>query len=558
MKDGYRTMRLAAALACGLAVASTASSQEDANALIQSLYGQRIAAAEKTIGGSDDAAVGKDLLAAAQKAESSPSLLIALCLRTYDLCRKHPDGWETAGAAMHLLQAKAPARQEEVSAKLAELYRTMYARGTASQRRDAGEKLADLLLEMAHAARGGRRYAEAAKLAREALALAATLNTGARMAAAAASKQYDSFALAAAKAEGLRKQLSGDANTAGKARNDLITLLVVELDDPNAAAKVLTAEADEVLRTYVPMAAKPMEQLSAGALAELAAWYRSLAARGPQGAKAIALRRARDYCERHGADKGVQADEAARLKATLTLEEIQRELAKCDDDPVVARLLKTAVAAYSFERESFFRKGPALCLRDLSGKNNHGLVHGVRAVAGLAGGAGEFGNGDSVEIANAPSLQITGDQTIAMWLWPSALGARRNPYDKAYGGEGTMTLEPSGEIHYYHGTAGANAGPYHAMLTGKGIAAGEWSHVVLVRDMKRRKVRWYVNGKMVAEATTPYAKAAASTCAIRLGHGYAGQYLGKMDEFLLLGAALSEGDVMALYQFGKAGKALGR
>ena len=42
-----------------------------------------------------------------------------------------------------------------------------------------------------------------------------------------------------------------------------------------------------------------------------------------------------------------------------------------------------------------------------------------------------------------------------MWLRPTQLGVRRNPWNKAYGGEGTWTLEPTGDVNGYYGVAGS-------------------------------------------------------------------------------------------------------
>lgn len=64
------------------------------------------------------------------------------------------------------------------------------------------------------------------------------------------------------------------------------------------------------------------------------------------------------------------------------------------------------------------------------------------------------GSNDVVSVANSTSLQVTGDQTIVMWLKPLQLGARRNPIAKAYGGEGTITFEPGNTLNYYWGTGG--------------------------------------------------------------------------------------------------------
>ena len=47
-----------------------------------------------------------------------------------------------------------------------------------------------------------------------------------------------------------------------------------------------------------------------------------------------------------------------------------------------------------------------------------------------------------------------------MWVKPYNFSARRNFYDRAYGGEGTITQETNGALTYFWGTNGGNSTPY--------------------------------------------------------------------------------------------------
>src|SRR5690606_29103281 len=80
-------------------------------------------------------------------------------------------------------------------------------------------------------------------------------------------------------------------------------------------------------------------------------------------------------------------------------------------------------------------------------------------LAGAPTSALRFDGGDDyVAFGNSPELQITGDQTIEFWLNPTDFNARRNPIAKAYGGEGTMTIETDGRVNYFYGITGGNSG----------------------------------------------------------------------------------------------------
>jgi hypothetical protein len=133
---------------------------------------------------------------------------------------------------------------------------------------------------------------------------------------------------------------------------------------------------------------------------------------------------------------------------------------------------------------------------------------------------------------NCGNISITGSETIEMWLQATNLSQRRNPFNKAYGGEGTMTIETSGIINFFYGTSGADSGTFQTFGTPAGtVTANKWIHLALVRDLVvPRTLRWYVNGVQVAFATASYAAATASANTLRLGKGYVYCHNGMLDE----------------------------
>ena len=140
--------------------------------------------------------------------------------------------------------------------------------------------------------------------------------------------------------------------------------------------------------------------------------------------------------------------------------------------------------------------GAPLVAVDSSGSGIDGTLTNMDGTewtpSGKAGGALEFdGTDDYVDLGNPSALQITGNQTICLWLRPDVLNKRQNPYAKAYGGEGTWTLEMNGTINYYYGSAGRNSSPYSSYAMSKALKVGQWAHVAVVRDLKSREVTWY-------------------------------------------------------------------
>ncbi len=167
----------------------------------------------------------------------------------------------------------------------------------------------------------------------------------------------------------------------------------------------------------------------------------------------------------------------------------------------------------------------------------------------------EFNGTDGhVDLGNPSELQITGDQTIALWVYPNALGVRQNPYAKAYGGEGTITIEPTGMIHYYYGTSGANAHPYQGFNTGAGrINAGEWSHIAIVRDLTNMQLNWYINGVLANSGAASYAAAVISSNSALIGQGYVNNFNGRINNLAVFDRALEDTEIQEHYDAATVG-----
>jgi len=149
------------------------------------------------------------------------------------------------------------------------------------------------------------------------------------------------------------------------------------------------------------------------------------------------------------------------------------------------------------------------------------------------------GTDDYVNLANPTALQITGDMTIEMWLYPTDFSERRNPFAKAYGGEGTITQETSGGLTYYYGTNGGNGGPYQS-ITSSAISKDAWTHVAIVRDLTNMKLYWYVNGSLVSQRDADYAAATSGTNPVYIGKGYVYNYQGQIDEVRIWNTARTQ------------------
>jgi hypothetical protein len=186
---------------------------------------------------------------------------------------------------------------------------------------------------------------------------------------------------------------------------------------------------------------------------------------------------------------------------------------------------------------------------DSSANGNHGTLAGgtlldlgtVRAYQ-----FDRFAEG-RITVPNSPSLQTTGSMTLSLWLRPASFDRSQNPWDKAYGGEGTISLLTTGRLAFLWGTAGAAASPFQGFSTASAIPLNEWTHVVMVRDLAVGELRWYLNGVVNVTGKAAYPAAVASSAALKIGGGYAGTFDGMIAMPLLLPRALSAAEVGQLH-----------
>ncbi len=192
---------------------------------------------------------------------------------------------------------------------------------------------------------------------------------------------------------------------------------------------------------------------------------------------------------------------------------------------------------------------------DYSGFSNNGDMYSNESSADIHTSSGcvfnscaDFDGDNKIRINNSFSLQITGNQTIAMWLYPTSFSGTKNPYSKAYGGEGTMTQNNiDGGVFYFYGTCGGNCSPFQDNMVFYSLSLNTWNHIVLVRDLSNMKLYWYKNGNLVKEVNANYTSATASSLDVYIGHGYAGSYAGRIDEVYVYNQALSAIEVQNLY-----------
>ena len=263
------------------------------------------------------------MLQAARDHKLQPKMVARLCDYAYYLSRRSKEGRKVAIEAMKLEAQKVPGRKEYCLKRIAALEGKAKPRSrptpktrrapTPAELRAARQaaiaKSIEKLLGDAEKQQRDGNYAQAARAARAAMA-AAHVNDSPRVPAIRKLlKHLAALEAAASRAETLKARLKARPADQ-RIRDRVIGIYLVELDRPDEAAKFVTEDADEILLTYIPLAAGSVEKVGETGCYELAEWYVSLAKNAAYAGRTTMLKRAAAYYQRfielHTAD-----DEAA-------------------------------------------------------------------------------------------------------------------------------------------------------------------------------------------------------------------------------------------------------
>jgi len=295
----------------------------------ESLYGKDWTRVKSTSDVRDDNELAKKLFAAAKEAKDQPEFLAILCEKACELAA-NPMGYATAAEALELEAAGVPEKASAVAARLVEIRQKQFDASKGDDRATAGEALMEAILPVADAREKVPDAVGAVALLRRALAAATVAKSDRRAEIEARLKTLEQSLRTAREIEDLKRLLEADPNKVA-ARERLVRIYIVDLDDPAQAAKWVQGVEDASLTKYVPGAAKPLAEAPEYACLELGEWYRGLAENAPVYAKAAMFARAQAYYNRF-----IELHAAAdldRTKAKAALQKIETDLSKAPATP---------------------------------------------------------------------------------------------------------------------------------------------------------------------------------------------------------------------------------
>jgi hypothetical protein len=319
--------------------AFSADDPQKAQATFDSLFARDIEAVRATSDGRDDVDLAQHLLEAASGAADQPAFLLLICDAAYDLALARPEGYPTAVKVLTLLGQALPDRAETCRVRLLEVRQKQFEGARGEEKRTAAEVLLDLVMAEAEAREAAATLGEAAALYRRAQGVAKASHSARQ---GEIERRVEALTLrmrTVARVADIKAMLEKDPDNT-PAREGLVRLCVVDLDDPAAAAQYLEGCKDADLLKYVPAASHPLDSVPELACLELGEWYRSLAESVPPYVRAAMCARARAYLARFLSLHDAQ--DLDRTRGTVALAKVREVEATAKDQ--MARPPRAAAA----------------------------------------------------------------------------------------------------------------------------------------------------------------------------------------------------------------------
>ncbi len=169
---------------------------------------------------------------------------------------------------------------------------------------------------------------------------------------------------------------------------------------------------------------------------------------------------------------------------------------------------------------------------------------------GKIGTTADFSSGTGISLGTVGSSVLTAETTVSFWINTNnyASPSRQNPFDQAYGGWGTMTLETNTAIDWYFGNNGGNGASYIGANSGAVAANGQWVFITGVRNPNGHTYKWYKNGVYLKGSTYSSTYPVIKDRTFTIGDGYVHPLNGRLDEFRISKVARSADWIKQSYQ----------
>ncbi len=284
---------LIAAAVCvfGASILSAAESQDP----FEYLYGKEAA---RVLAGHDPKALAEfaaSLLADSDSVITDPDVKTVVRQKACEFGLMSPQGYATAADALRRLAAAVPERDNEWQEKLLQVVQLQFKTAkTDEEKARFGQLLVEQMVKVADLQMATGNAAKAAENCRQAQAMLRLASADRREALQTRIKQLTARAAALLQADRFKAQLQTDPKDKNAAEK-LVHLYLVDLDDPDEAAKYGELGADDMARKCLLVANMNPENLPEAALLALTDWYKALADSAAGDPKVAMLHRTETY-----------------------------------------------------------------------------------------------------------------------------------------------------------------------------------------------------------------------------------------------------------------------
>jgi hypothetical protein len=295
--------------------AETPQSKQQAQSVVNDLFGQEINRVSKTSNRDDDLELGKTMLDAAKTSADQPQLAVVILTQVVKLASRHPSGQSVAVEALTLLAKYDPEQrkvhQQQALVLLRREGNEAYLQGAA--------QFAQQNVKFKNYTAAGLQYSQAAQMAKQ-----LRLKDEHEIFAAKAD-YYTSLSRVQKQIQFLEMQLKTKPDD-GSTHERLAWLFTIELDDPAQATKHLENSSNQELMINVMMATQQVTEMPEDQALALGGWYekQSKSSGLSSAGKASSLNRAKAYYGQYlkHAEAGLN-----RTRVELMIKKIDRELA---------------------------------------------------------------------------------------------------------------------------------------------------------------------------------------------------------------------------------------
>ena len=304
----------------------------DAASDYKTLFGTEAAKVAASATKSDDAAFAAKLVTLSKDMTDSPAAQIYFWEKAVEFGSAGPAGYETALESIAFLEKAAPKKKTQWAEKKLLIAKLQFTRTYGVMKKAAAPIYMEALEAVADARVVECKASEAKLLYDRAIMVATYMGSDRAAAISAKKKRVDAIVAQEVQFKSLREKLAKDPKDSAT-REQLVVLYIVARDAPLEAARLLSDDLGEALRTYVGLAGKDIETLNEAACMDMGNWYsKTLYAKAA--GKRIVLARAKHYYQRFLSLHTKSDIQAIRVK--MSLRKIDKELDKLGA-PVVSR-----------------------------------------------------------------------------------------------------------------------------------------------------------------------------------------------------------------------------